>query len=221
VERHVFSEGLDGLREQIGRMGGLALDRLAAAAEAALERRPELAPPILEGDTEINAIQQDLDERCLRLLAQQQPVAGDLRLITSVMKVAGDLERVGDQAVNIAGIAIALADHPPIPSIPELAQMVVCASRMLREAVDAYLQRDTEVARHVLTQDDEVDALRDQVVRLVVRHMMAQPQTIEAGLGLILISRNLERIADHATNIAEDVVFLVEARDVRHLQDLP
>jgi phosphate transport system protein len=202
-------------------MSLLVEDRVAVAVDAAIERRAGLARPVIDGDAEVNRIQRQLDERCLQLLAQQQPVARDLRLITSVMKVAGDLERVGDLAVNIAGNAMTLASLPPVAPLPELARIGSAAQLMLHDAVHAYLAGDVEVARRVLAQDDEVDGLRNQVFRLVIDRMLHDPREIEPGLGLILVSRNLERVADHATNVAEDVVFLVEARDVRHMHPEP
>jgi phosphate transport system protein len=143
-------------------------------------------------------------------------MATDLRLITAAMKINADLERIGDQAVNIAENVIKILPHPPLKPIFELPRMADSAEKMTRDSLDAFVRRDVELARAVLKRDDEVDLLKDHVFRVLLTYMMADPGTIERALGLILISRNLERIADHATNVAEDVIFLVEARDVRH-----
>jgi phosphate transport system protein len=132
------------------------------------------------------------------------------------MKINADLERIGDQAVNIAENAARILSHPPLKPLIDLPRMAEIAQRMTRDSLDAFVRRDPELARNILARDDEVDQLKDQVFRVLLTYMMADPATIERALGLILISRNLERIADHATNIAEDVIFVVEAKDVRH-----
>jgi phosphate transport system protein len=161
-------------------------------------------------------MQIEIDDRCLRLLALQQPMASDLRLITAAMKINADLERIGDQAVNIAEQAVRLLAHPPLKPLTDIPRMAEIAERMTRESLDAFVRKDAQLARSILARDDEVDQLKDQVFRVLLTYMMADPGTIERALGLILISRHLERIADHATNIAEDVIFVVEAKDVRH-----
>jgi len=164
----------------------------------------------------VNELQIEIDDRCLKLIALQQPMASDLRLITAAMKINADLERIGDQAVNIAETALRLLPQPPLKPLIDIPRMAENAEAMTRDALDAFVRKDAALARRVLARDDEVDQLKDQVFRVLLTYMMADPGTIERALGLILISRNLERIADHATNIAEDVIFLVEAKDVRH-----
>ena len=158
----------------------------------------------------------DIDDRCLKLLATQTPLAVDLRLITSAMKINADLERIGDQAVNIAESVLVLIPQPPLKPLIDIPRMAEIAEKMIRDALDAFVKKDAELARDVLRRDDEVDELKDQVFRELLTYMMADPGTIQRALSLILISRHLERIADHATNIAEDVIFIVEAKDVRH-----
>ena len=158
----------------------------------------------------------EIDDRCLRLLATQTPLAVDLRLITSAMKINADLERIGDQAVNIAESVLVLIPQPPLKPLIDIPRMATIAEKMIRDALDAFVKKDAELARDVLRRDDEVDELKDQVFRELLTYMMADPGTIQRALSLILISRNLERIADHATNIAEDVIFIAEAKDVRH-----
>jgi phosphate transport system protein len=216
MERHHFEEDLQALKQRLLNMGALVEERVHQAILSLIERRQELAEKVMGGDKEVNDLQIEIDDRCLKLLALQQPMATDLRLITAAMKINSDLERIGDQAVNIAENVIKILPHPPLKPIFELPRMADSAERMTRDSLDAFVRRDVDLARHVLKRDDEVDLLKDHVFRVLLTYMMADPGTIERALGLILISRNLERIADHATNIAEDVIFLVEARDVRH-----
>jgi phosphate transport system protein len=216
MERHHFEEDLQALKQRLLNMGALVEEKVHQAILSLIERRHELAEKVRDGDKEVNDLQIEIDDRCLKLLALQQPMATDLRLITSAMKINSDLERIGDQAVNIAENVIRILPHPPLKPIFELPRMADSAEKMTRDSLDAFVRRDVALARIVLTRDDEVDLLKDHVFRILLTYMMADPGTIERALGLILISRNLERIADHATNIAEDVIFLVEARDVRH-----
>jgi len=194
----------------------LCEERVHAAVSALMERRLDVAEKIATDDDDVNQLQIEIDDRCLKLLALQQPMATDLRLITSAMKINSDLERIGDQAVNIAENVIKLLPHPPLKPQIEVPRMAELAQGMTHDCLDAFVRKDVALARSVLKRDDQVDALKDQVFRVLLTYMMADPGTIERCLALILISRNLERIADHATNIAEDVIFLVEAKDVRH-----
>ena len=215
-ERHHFDEELQALKNRLLSMGALVEERVHDAIHALIERRLDAAERIIASDQDVNDMQIDIDERCLRLLALQQPMASDLRLITAAMKINADLERIGDQAVNIAEQAVRILAHPPLKPLIDLPRMAEISERMTRESLDAFVRKDATLARAILARDDEVDALKDQVFRVLLTYMMADPGTIERALGLILISRHLERIADHATNIAEDVIFVVEAKDVRH-----
>jgi len=221
MERHHFESDLQGLKNRLLNMGALVEERVHGAIQALMERNLEAAEAIARGDGEVNALQIEIDDRCLKLLALQQPMASDLRLITSAMKINADLERIGDQAVNIAENAIKMLAAPPLKPLIDLPRMAEIAERMTRDSLDAFVRRDPALAREVLGRDDEVDGLKDTVFRVLLTYMMADPGTIERALSLILISRNIERIADHATNIAEDVIFLVEARDVRHRHEEP
>jgi phosphate transport system protein len=216
MERHHFEAELQALRNQLLTMGGLVEDRVHRAVQALVHRREEEAQRIIATDKEVNDLQIDIDNRCLKLLATQTPLAVDLRLITSAMKINADLERVGDQAVNIAESVLVLLPQPPLKPLIDIPRMASIAEKMIRDCLDAFVKRDAELARDVLRRDDEVDELKDQVFRELLTYMMADPGTIQRALSLILISRNLERIADHATNIAEDVIFIAEAKDVRH-----
>ena len=221
MERHHFESDLQGLKNRLLNMGALVEERVHGAIQALMERNIEAADAIARGDGEVNALQIEIDDRCLKILALQQPMASDLRLITSAMKINADLERIGDQAVNIAENAIKMLAAPPLKPLIDLPRMAEIAERMTRDSLDAFVRRDPALAREVLSRDDEVDGLKDTVFRVLLTYMMADPGTIERALALILISRNIERIADHATNIAEDVIFLVEARDVRHRHEEP
>jgi len=215
-ERHHFEEELQALKNRLLSMGALVEERVHSAVHALIERRLDAAERIIASDQDVNDLQIEIDERCLRLLALQQPMASDLRLITAAMKINADLERIGDQAVNIGEQAVRVLAHPPLKPLIDLPRMAEIAEKMTRESLDAFVRKDAKLARAILARDDEVDQLKDQVFRVLLTYMMADPGTIERALGLILISRHLERIADHATNIAEDVIFVVEAKDVRH-----
>ena len=216
MEPRHFETELQALKNRLLGMGALVEERVHQAMQALMERRIEAAEAIVAGDAEVNDLQIEIDDRCLKLLALQNPMASDLRLITAAMKINADLERIGDQAVNIAENAVKVAALPPLRPIVDLPRMAELAEAMTRDSLDAFVRRDSELARDILARDDEVDQLKDQIFRVLLTHMMADPGTIERALGLILVSRNLERIADHATNIAEDVIFVVEAKDVRH-----
>jgi phosphate transport system protein len=216
TERHHFEDELHELKHRLLTMGALVEDRVQRAVVALIERRAELAEAVIAGDQEINDLEIEIDARCLKLLVLQQPAASDLRFITAALKINSDLERIGDQAVNVAENALRILPHAPMRPLMDIPRMAELAQGMTRDSLDAFVRRDVVLARGVLSRDDQVDALKDQVFRVLLTYMMADPGTIERALGLILVSRNLERIADHATNIAEDVIFMVEARDVRH-----
>lgn len=220
MERQHFEDELQALKQRLLHMGALVEERVHDAVLALMERRLDRAERIAGADREVNDLQIEIDDRCLKLLALQQPMATDLRLITAAMKINSELERIGDQAVNIAQNVAALLRYPPVKPQIDIARMAEITQQMTRDSLDAFVGRDPALARDVLKRDDQVDSLKDHVFRVLLTYMMADPGTIERCLALILISRNLERIADHATNIAEDVVFLVEARDIRH-RNLP
>ena len=216
MERHHFEEELQALKNRLLTMGALVEERVHQAVRSLIDRRQEEAEQVIASDKEVNDLQIDIDDRCLKLLATQTPLAGDLRLITAAMKINADLERIGDQAVNVAENVIKLLPQPPLKPLIDIPRMAEIAQQMTRDALDSFVKKDPAMARDVLRRDDEVDSLKDQVFRELLTYMMADPGTIQRALALILISRNIERIADHATNIAEDVIFLVEAKDVRH-----
>ena len=216
MERYQRDADLAALRRTVSWMGDLVLERLALAVRALLERQPDFARIVIERDSEINDLQIQVDERALLLLALQSPEAGDLRFVVAAIKANSDLERLGDQAVNIAESALRLVDKPEMSQMIQIGTMAERALGMVRDSLSAFLDRDTVIAREVLKQDDEVDAMKGRVLRVLLEQMVREPGTIERGLELASVSRNLERVADHATNMAEDAIFLVEGKDVRH-----
>jgi phosphate transport system protein len=213
--RH-FHEELARLKSQLLEMSALAEELVGTAMEALAERDPQLALTVVERDNDIDALEVVIDETCIHLLALQQPMARDLRLITMAMKISNDLERVGDHAVNIAEAVPHLAEAPAVMDFPEIEEMARNAREMLSDALDCFVRADAANAREVCRRDDRVDQLHESVFRILVTHMMEDPRRIGPSMSMFLVSRNLERIADLATNIAEDVVFLVEGRNIKH-----
>ena len=213
--RH-FEEELGTLQTRLLEMGGLAEERVRAAVQGLVARELDVTERVLRGDEPINQLHVEIDERCFRLLALYQPMATDLRSIVAAVKINSDLERVGDLAVNIAEAARRYAMHAPVKQLIDIPRMGDIAQEMLHDALDAYVRRDMTLARSVLNCDDELDGLKTQVFRELLTYMLQDASTIEPALDLILVSRHLERIGDHATNIAEDVIFMVSAEDVRH-----
>ena len=213
--RH-FQEQLELLKARLLEMGGLAEEQVRQAVNGLVHRDRDLIARVLTSDDRLNALHIELDNRCFTLLALYQPMAVDLRAIVSAVKINTDLERVGDLAVNIAEAAQRYVAHPPVKKLIDIPRMANIAQTMLRDALDAFVRRDTELAQQVLNEDDALDALKTQIFRELLTYMLQDASTIQPALDLILISRHLERIGDHATNIAEDVIFMVSAKDVRH-----
>jgi phosphate transport system protein len=215
AKRH-FAEELDRLKQRLLTMGGLAEERVRLAVRGLVERDPDVMAAVIDGDHEINRLQLEIDDRAFKLLALHQPMASDLRSIVAAVKIDSDLERVGDLAVNIAEAAQRYITHPQVKALVDIPRMAGLAQSMLHDALDAFVSRDLGAAQSVLDRDDTLDALKNQVFRELLTYMIGDPRTIEPSLDLILVSRHLERVGDHATNIAEDVIFIVAARDVRH-----
>ena len=215
VFRH-FQDDLDALKERLLAMGGLAEERVKESVRGVKERDHAALDAVLAGDEPINDLHMEVDDRCFKLLALHQPMAADLRVIVAAVKINTDLERVGDLAVNIAEAGKRYLQHPPVKPLIDIPRMGDLAQKMLRDALDAFVRRDTALAQQVLNEDDALDALKTQIFRELLTYMLQDPSTIEPALDLILISRHLERIGDHATNVAEDVIFMVLAKDVRH-----
>jgi phosphate transport system protein len=216
MERSHFQQELGSLKERLLAMGGLAEDRVRTAMQGLVEREGQLIEDVLNGDMPLNELHIEIDDLCLKLLALHSPMAADLRAVMAAIKINSDLERVGDMAVNIGEAARRYTTHPPVKKLIDIPRMATTAQSMLRDALDSYVRGDMQLAQHVLDEDDMLDSLKTQVFRELLTYMLQDPSTIEPALDLILISRHLERIGDHATNIAEDVIFMVSGRDVRH-----
>ncbi|MBI3895152.1 MAG: phosphate signaling complex protein PhoU [Acidobacteria bacterium] len=209
------------LNKKLLAIGDTVVEAIQKALAALEERREALAREVMEGDRRIDRGEVAIEEECLKLLALYQPVAEDLRFIAAVMKINNDLERMGDEAVNIAEHAVFLAQSEPILIPPRLKDMTISAMRMVQESLAAFVNSDSQVARRICGEDDEVDQYNREVINIVWKMMEKDPKTIEQATHLFSISRHLERIADHATNIAEDVVYMVEGKIIRHRAELP
>lgn len=221
MSRH-FEERIEELKSQLLHMSGLAERIIRKAVESLNRRDVTLAEEVFRDDKVIDRLEIEIEERCIELLALQQPLARDLRFITSALKISNDLERVGDHAVNIAGCATALATLPAIRPLADLGPLVEGAVGMLREALDAFVRRDAEAARRLVRRDDEVDELNRHLFGELLARMVQSPSEIEASMSYVLVGRNLERIGDLATNVAEEVVFIAEARVIKHhAEDAP
>ncbi|HEY7637054.1 MAG TPA: phosphate signaling complex protein PhoU [Gemmatimonadales bacterium] len=215
IHRH-FHDELSHVKVRLLTMSGEAEAALGLAVEALLERDIDKAQRVITGDRVIDSMEVEIEEQCIHLLALQQPMAKDLRMLTSALKIANDLERVGDHAVNIAESAERLTQARPIAPEPEIIEMARLARDMLSDALEAFIRGDAAAGREVCLRDDKVDALHRSVFRILLTHMMEDPHMIGVGMELFLVSRNLERVADLATNIGEDVVFLVEGKSIKH-----
>ncbi|MDX1493923.1 MAG: phosphate signaling complex protein PhoU [Longimicrobiales bacterium] len=220
ARRRHFHDELDTLQERLLEMASLVEHALADASTAVLERDPTKGDELRDADERIDELEMEIDERVLELLALQQPMASDLRQIIATNKVANDLERIADHAVNIARAVTRLADTSPMERLRELEEMIEITRGMVSDALASYVSRNAGTARMVCLTDDRVDDLKRSVFRILVTHMLEDPKRIGAALELLLISQNLERSADLATNIAEDVVFLVEGRSIKHGAEL-
>ncbi|GAB4362488.1 MAG: phosphate signaling complex protein PhoU [Deltaproteobacteria bacterium] len=215
MKKH-YAEELIHLKETILRMGGLAEKMTHRAVQALVERKREILPEVRGMEQHVNKLHMEIDEIALRMIALRQPTATDLRFITAAMKINTDLERIGDQAINIVEKAEKLLSVPIVKPLIDIPRMAGIAEEMLKAALDAFVQGNDELAHRTILRDDSVDQLKDQVFRELLTFMLADPSTIPRSMDLILVSRHLERIADHATNICEDVIFMVKGKDIRH-----
>lgn len=215
MERH-FDEELGSLNEKLLHMARLAEESVALAVKSLKEGNEALCQDVFQREGTINLLEIEIDELCMRLLALRQPVASDLRFITSAMKIGSELERVGDLAVNIAEVSLDLLKLPLLKPLIDIPRMAAIAQGMVKDSLNAFVNRDEKLARAVCKRDDEVDSLNDQIFRELLTYMMNDPATINRAVGLILIGRHLERIADHATNIGEDVIYLVLGKTIKH-----
>ncbi len=215
MERH-FEREFEELKERLLWMGGLVERAVRQATHSVLDADGALGKEVLAGEDAVNEMQLEIDERVTQLLALHQPMASDLRFLLAVTRINADLERIGDQAVNIAESADRILRHPQVKPYVDLPRMSELAEGMVRDSLNALVRRDVELAKSVLLRDDQVDRLRDQVFRELLTYMMENSSVVYPAFELILVAKNLERIADHSTNIAEDVIYIVAGRDVRH-----
>ncbi|OGU71567.1 MAG: phosphate transport system regulatory protein PhoU [Ignavibacteria bacterium RIFCSPLOWO2_02_FULL_55_14] len=216
-----YEEDLKRLRDDILQMGGLVEDQIQKAVRSLVDRDSPLAEAIIERDHEVNHLDVEIDDLCIRLLALHQPAARDLRFITTSLKITTDLERIGDMAVNICERALELNLEPQLKPYIDIPRMARIAERMIRESLDAFVREDTDLALKVCKDDQEVDDLNGQIFRETISFMIEDPHTINRAMKITFISKYLERIADHATNIAEMVIFMVKGKSIRHLKEIP
>lgn len=212
-----FDEELNTLKERLLRMASLAEESITLAVKSLKDRKEGLAREVFDREKTINLLDIEIDELCLKLLALRQPMAVDLRFITSAMKIVSELERIGDQAVNIAERSLDLIKLPLLKPLIDIPRMAALAQNMVKDAIDAFINRDDRLAKDVCERDDEVDNLNNQIFRELLTYMMQDPSTIRRAVDLILVGRHLERIADHATNIAEDIIYYVRGKTIKHL----
>jgi len=216
-----YEEELKKLREEILYMGGLVEDQIQKSIKSLVDRDSKLAEVIIERDHEVNRLDVAIDELCIRLLALHQPAGRDLRFITTGLKITTDLERIGDMAVNICERALELNQESQLKPYIDIPRMAQIAQRMIQQSLDAFVREDTDLALRVCKDDSEVDQLNAQIFREIITFMIENPQTISRATKISSVSKYLERIADHATNIAEMVVFMVKGKSIRHMKELP
>jgi len=215
MERH-FDEELKNLKQKLLRMADTAQEMIGLAVKALVERKEEVAEQVFGFEQNVNHMEVEIEEEVLRLFAIRQPAAGDLRLLTAILKINNDLERVADQAVNIAEISIDLMKQPILKPLIDIPHMANLAQKMIKNSLDAFVNHDPALAKEVCEDDDAVDRINDQIFRELLTYMMEDAKSIKRAVDLILVSRNLERIADHATNISEDVIFIEEGKNIKH-----
>jgi len=215
MERH-FDEELKNLKEKLLYMAGLAETMISDSVKALVEQKEDIIDQVYKNEDEINLLQIEIDDITIKMIALHQPAAVDLRFLVTAIKINSELERMGDQAINICQAAKELLKQPLLKPLIDIPRMAEIAGQMVKDSLDAFVQQDPKLAKSVCVRDDEVDDLKDQVFRELLTYMMSDPGTIQRAMDLILISRHLERIADHATNIGEEVIFMVQGKDIRH-----
>ena len=211
-----FRGDLNNLKKLLLEMAGSVEEMIAKSIQALKERNMILAEEVIKSDDKVNTMELEIDNQCLKILALYQPEAVDLRTVTMIMKINGDLERIGDHAVNICQKVIYLADKPPVKPLIDIPRMAEKSIQMLRESLNSFVNKDAELAVEVCKMDDEVDSLETQITREVLTYMISDPTTIDPALQLILIARDLERVADLATNIAEDTYYIASGKTIKH-----
>ena len=213
-----YEQQLRSLKDKLLLIGHKAEAAIENATRALIERRPTLAQQIIDQDDQMDLLEVEIDDLCIAILAREQPVASDLRFITTVMKIVRDIERIGDNGVNIARRALEIMNEPELKPVIDVPVAARAAQRILKDSLDAFVHSDAEMAKRVIDGDKYIDDVCEQMLRELLTYMLEDPATIRRALRLIFVARNLERVGDHAANIAEMVIFLVEGRDVRHRQ---
>jgi phosphate transport system protein len=211
-----YEQQLHTLKEKLLLIGHRVEIAIADSTRALVERRPSLAQQVIDRDDEVDGLELEIDELCLEILAREQPVASDLRFITTAMKIVGDIERIGDNGVNIARRCLEIMHEPELKPVIDVPVAAAAAQRILKESLDAFVNSDAELAKRVIEGDRYIDDVCEQMLRELLTYMFEDPTTVSRALRLIFVARNLERVGDHAANIAEMVIFLVEGQDVRH-----
>ncbi|MBI4598541.1 MAG: phosphate signaling complex protein PhoU [Candidatus Omnitrophica bacterium] len=215
MQRHVDVE-LQRLKDELVRMAGLAEAAIGLSVKALVKRDADMARQVIASDGAINQLEIEIDELCLRTMALYQPEAKDLRFIAMALKINNDLERMGDQAVNIAERTLELLKEPLLKPLIDIPRMAEVAQQMVKDSLDAFVRQDAALAQSVCERDDEVDQYDDQIFRELLTYMMEDPKAITRSVNLILVSRHIERIADHATNVAEDVIYMAQGKNIKH-----
>jgi phosphate transport system protein len=217
----IFDKELTVLKERLLHMGSLAQSMIRVATKGLVEREEAILEEVFKNEEEVNQLHMEIDDRAMKLLALRQPMAVDLRFIAASIKINSELERIADQAVNICQNTQVLLKYPLLKPLIDIPRMAEIAQKMLNDSLEAFVNRDPDLAQTTLQEDDKLDNLKDQIFRELLTYMISDPTTIQRALCLILISRNLERIGDHATNVCEDVIYMVQGRDIRHPQKAP
>jgi len=216
THQRLFDEDLGELKKRLIKMAATVESMIDRAISELVSRDEQLAEKIPQYEMEVNRLQIEIDDMVMTLVATHQPVAGDLRFLLAATKINSDLERIGDLVVNITENAPTIVKQPELKKLIDIPRMADIARQMVRDSLHAFVKGDVLTAQKVIATDDQVDALKEQIIRELLTYMLADPKAIERSLALILIARHLERIADHATNIAEDVIYVIQGRDVRH-----
>lgn len=217
----VFDKELTALKERLLHMGSLAQSMIRVAIKGLVDREESILEEVFKNEEEVNHLHMEIDDRAMKLLALRQPMAVDLRFIAASIKINSELERIADQAVNVCQNTQVLLKYPLLKPLIDIPRMAEIAEKMLYNSLEAFVNRDPDLAQTTLAEDDKLDNLKDQIFRELLTYMISDPTTIQRALCLILISRNLERIGDHATNICEDIIYMVQGRDIRHPQKPP
>ena len=213
-----YEQQLRTLKEKLLLIGYKAETAIADATRALVDRQPSLAQRVVDEDDQVDQLELEIDDLCFEILAREQPVASDLRFITTAMKIVGDIERIGDNGVNIARRALEIMNEPELKPVIDVPVAAAAAQRILKQSLDAFVNSDAEMAKRVIEGDRYIDDVCEQMLRELLTYMFEDPATISRALRLIFVARNLERVGDHAANIAEMVIFLVEGHDIRHRQ---